>query len=110
LRREIIATVVTNSLVNRVGPTFVHVMKEKTSIGSSDIARGYAITRGVFKLRKLWAAIQALDNQVPAERQTAMLLQVNRLAERGTLWFLRNGLPPLDIAANIEAYRPGIAE
>ena len=35
LRREIIATVVTNSLVNRVGSTFVHVMKEKTGLNQT---------------------------------------------------------------------------
>ncbi len=109
LRREIIATVVTSSLVNRVGPTFVHVMKEKTSLGAPEIARGYAITRGVFALRNLWAAIEALDNAVPASVQTAMLIEINRAAELGTLWFLRNGRQPLDIAEHIAAYRPGLA-
>ncbi len=110
LRREIIATVVTNSLVNRVGSTFVHVMKEKTGLPASDIARGYAICRGVFDLRALWADIQALDNRVPAARQYEMMDATVRLAEVGTLWCLRNLAPPLDIAANIATFRPGIAE
>jgi glutamate dehydrogenase len=109
LRREIIATVVTNSLVNRVGPTFVHVMKEKTGMSASDIARAYAICRGVFDLRRLWADIQALDMQVPAARQYEMLEATNRLAEVGTLWFLRNLAPPLDIAVHIDAFGPGLA-
>ncbi len=110
LRREIIATYVTNSLVNRAGPTFVHVMREKTGLGASDIARGYAICRGVFDLRQLWADVQSLDNQMPAQRQYEMLEATIRIAEAGTLWFLRNLAPPLDIAANIQGFRPGIAE
>src|SRR5262249_3599540 len=87
LRREIIAAVVTNSLVNRVGPTFVHVMKERVGVGAAPIARAYAITRGAFRLRELWSAIEALDNRVPAEQQTAMLIEISRLAEAATLWF-----------------------
>jgi len=109
LRREIIATVVTNSLVNRMGGTFVHVTREKTGQSASAIARAYAITRGAFKLRDMWSAIQVLDNKVSASVQTSMLIEINRLAEQATLWFLRNGEHPLDIAANIAAMEPGIS-
>jgi len=110
LRREIIATVVTNSIVNRMGPTFVHVMKEKTGLPASDVARGYAICRGAFDLRRLWAEIQELDNQVPAACQYEMLEATLRLGESGTLWCLRNLSAPLDIADNIAALEPGLAE
>jgi glutamate dehydrogenase len=110
LRREIIATVVTNSLVNRAGLTFIHVMKEKTGQAASDIARAYAVTRAVFELRALWAEIEALDNKVPAKLQALMADATVRLAEAGTLWFLRNGKLPLDIAAHIEAHRGDIAK
>jgi len=110
LRREIIATVVTNSVVNRMGPTFVHVIKEKTGLPASDIARGYAICRGAFDLRRLWTEIQALDNQVPAACQYEMLEATLRLGESGTLWCMRNLAAPLDIADNIAALEPGLAE
>jgi glutamate dehydrogenase len=109
LRREIIATVVTNSVVNRMGPTFVHALHEKTGMTAADVTRAYAITRGVFELRRLWQEIQALDTKVPAAVQTAMLVAIHTLAERGTLWFLTGGKRPLDIAATIAAFAPGIA-
>ncbi|HWA50779.1 MAG TPA: NAD-glutamate dehydrogenase [Dongiaceae bacterium] len=108
LRREIIATVVTNSLINRMGATFIHIMKERTGQPASAIARAYAITRGAFRLRELWTGIQALDNKVPAKVQTQMLIEINRLAEQATQWFLRNGKHPLDIAANVAATSPGL--
>jgi glutamate dehydrogenase len=109
LRREIIATVVTNSMVNRMGATFVHVTREKTGQSPSAIARAYAVTRAAFKLREMWSTIQSLDNRVSASIQTSMLLEINRLAEQATLWFLRNGEQPLDVAANIAATEPGIS-
>ncbi|HVT52948.1 MAG TPA: NAD-glutamate dehydrogenase domain-containing protein, partial [Dongiaceae bacterium] len=109
LRREIIATLVTNSLVNRMGSTFVHVIREKTGQPPSAIARAYAITRETFRFRKLWSEIEALDNKVEAKVQTGMLIEINRLAEPATSWFLRNGAHPLDVSSLLAEAKPGIA-
>jgi glutamate dehydrogenase len=108
LRREIIATLVTNSLVNRVGSTFVHVVREKTGQSASAIARAYAITRETFRFRKIWQAVEALDNKIDAAVQTEMLIEVNKLAEPATSWFLRNGSHPLDVASLLAEAKPGI--
>jgi glutamate dehydrogenase len=108
LRREIIATVVTNSLINRMGATFIHIMKERTGQSAAAIARAYAITRGAYRLRELWNGIQELDNKVPAKLQIEMFIDLNRLSEQATQWFLRNGQHPLDIAANVAATSPGL--
>jgi glutamate dehydrogenase len=110
LSREIIATAVTNSVVNRAGITFVHEVKEKTGLPAADIARAYVVTREVFGLRDLWARIEGLDNQVPAASQAAMLLDCGRLVERGTVWFLSECRQPLDIGSQIKAYSSGIQE
>ncbi|HEY0788539.1 MAG TPA: NAD-glutamate dehydrogenase domain-containing protein, partial [Thermoanaerobaculia bacterium] len=48
LRREIIATFVTNNIINRVGPTFVSQLMEETGRSASDVARAYAIARNSF--------------------------------------------------------------
>ncbi|EKV32115.1 NAD-specific glutamate dehydrogenase, large form [Caenispirillum salinarum AK4] len=108
LRREIIATHATNSMINRVGGTFVTQVTEKTGVKPADIARAYIITRDAFRMRDLWAAIESLDAQVPATVQTDMLLEANRLIERGTLWVLRQCPAPLDMGAVIEDLTPGI--
>ncbi len=109
LRREIIATVVTNSIINRVGGTFVTRFMENTGLSASEIARAYIIARDSFAVYKIWAAIEALDDKVPAGVQIDMLMQVNRLIERVTLWFLRNAPHPLDIGANVQAFKGGEA-
>ncbi|HWM90432.1 MAG TPA: NAD-glutamate dehydrogenase [Thermoanaerobaculia bacterium] len=104
LSREIIATAVTNSIVNRAGITFMHEVKEKTGLPAADIARAYVVTREVFGLRDLWSRIEALDNQVSAADQAAMLLQCGRMVERGTVWFLTECRQPLDVGSQIKAY------
>ena len=108
LRREITATYMTNSLVNRAGPTFVNDLIESTGMAVPMIARAYAIARDVFSLRNLWRAIESLDNRVGASTQHEMLLMASTLIERGTTWFLRNGKPGLDIADNIAAYSKSV--
>jgi glutamate dehydrogenase len=108
LRREIIATVVTNSMINRVGPTFVSEMQNKTGMDAPEIARAYTIVREVFGLRGLWDSIEALDNKVPAEAQIKMLRETGRTLERMTPWFLRNGEHPLEISRYMDEYGGGI--
>ncbi|HYD31762.1 MAG TPA: NAD-glutamate dehydrogenase domain-containing protein, partial [Azospirillaceae bacterium] len=108
LRREIIGTVAANGIVNRVGPTFVKEMIEKTGRGPGDIARAYMVVRDAFDLRALWRGIQDLDTVAPAEAQTTMLLDTIHLMERAVAWFLTYGPQPLDLTAESEAYRPGV--
>ncbi|MBL6928366.1 MAG: NAD-glutamate dehydrogenase [Rhodospirillales bacterium] len=109
LRREIIATIITNSMVNRVGGTFVMRLMEETGMPPAEIARAYTIVRKVFNLRELWNQVEGLDFKVPASGQIAMLHEINRLVERATLWFLRSGTQPLDIGAQVAAFQGGMA-
>jgi len=110
LRREIVATSVTNSLVNRTGPTFMAEMTDKTGMGAADVTRAYLIVRDAFGLRDLWSAVEALDTKVDAGMQTHMMLQTRKLIDRGTAWILRNGADSLEIGTEIEHYRPGIEQ
>ena len=109
LRREIIATLVANSLVNRAGVTLVADLVEDTGLGPADIARSYVVARDAFGFRSLWSAIEGLDNQVPIEVQMGMILAVSDLMGHATQWFLQQLPQPLDIATAVAAYEPGIA-
>jgi glutamate dehydrogenase len=107
LRREIVATHVTNSMVNRVGPTFVYRLASATGAGASEVARAYAAARDAFEVRGVWTAIEALDNRVAADLQVAMILATEELVERGTRWLLRHRFH--DSPRLHAALRPGIA-
>ncbi|GAB6052631.1 NAD-glutamate dehydrogenase [Magnetospira thiophila] len=109
LRREIVATFVSNSMINRVGGYFVTQIAEKTGLHAAEVARAYLVTRDVFSLREIWAQIEALDSKVSADLQTRMMLEINRLIDRGVMWFLRQMPLPLDIGANVARFAPGLA-
>jgi len=110
LRREIVATRVTNSMINRVGGTFVTQLMEKTGMNPGDIARAFIMAREVFSVRDMWHPIEALDNKVPAHTQISMLLDVNKLLDRATMWFLRNGVASEPLAASVERFQGGNSE
>lgn len=88
LRREIIATAVSNTIINRLGPTFVRKVTERTGADSADVANAYLIVRDAFGLATLWESIEALDNKAPALTQIKAILKTARLAERETYWIL----------------------
>jgi glutamate dehydrogenase len=109
LNREIVATQVVNNMLHGGGTTFAFRLHEETGAPASEIARAYAVAREVFGMRPQWAAIEALDNEVKADVQLAMLLEGRRLIERGSRWLLRNQRPPMDIASTTERYSQGAA-
>lgn len=108
LKREIIATHVTNSTVNRVGSTFVHRLAETTGARAFEIVRAYLMNREIFGMVPLWLAIEALDNQVDDEVQSSMLIDTSRQLERGTMWFLRSRRLAEDMSATIEHFKPNV--
>jgi glutamate dehydrogenase len=106
LRREIAATVVANDVINRGGLTFVHDLAARTGSGPADIARAYRIVREAFALPPLWAAIEALDNKVPAATQYEMLLDIAGIVEHAATWLLRAGRVGF---AEIARFAPAVA-
>ena len=110
LKREIIATHVTNSMVNRVGSTFVHRLAETTGARPHEVVRAYLLSREVFGLVPLWMAIEALDSKVDDAVQSTMLIDTSAQLERGTTWFLRSRRLGDDIGATIDNFAPSVAE
>ncbi len=104
LRREIVVTQAVNDLVNHAGSTFAFRLMDETGAGAADVVRAYSAACELFGLRNLWAEIEALDGNVPAAAQVAMLLKARILLERSTRWLLRNRRRPLDIAETVARY------
>ncbi|MCI0388187.1 MAG: NAD-glutamate dehydrogenase [Acidobacteria bacterium] len=108
LRREIIATHVTNSMLNRVGGTFVHHLTEITGFSPAENVRAYLLVREVFGLVPLWKEIEALDNQVNDRAQAEMVIDADRLIVRATAWFLRSRRLAEDMAGTIAYFSQGV--
>jgi glutamate dehydrogenase len=109
LRREIIATATTNSLVNRMGPVFAIRAQEDTGADLAAIARAYSIAREAFAMRDAWADIESLDNRVAADVQYSMMYQTSRLLRHMTYRLLADRRTSLDIEESVSRLRPGIA-
>ena len=107
LRREIIATVVANQLVDRAGTTYSFRLLEETGADAGALARAYAVAREVYEMRNFWAAIEELDNKVEAKVQLSMLIDGRRLVERATRWLLRSNAGTIDIAYTIRYFEAG---
>ncbi|HLB14888.1 MAG TPA: NAD-glutamate dehydrogenase domain-containing protein [Burkholderiales bacterium] len=108
LRREIIATHVVNSMVNRVGSTFVHRAMETTGAKPDEIVRAYLLTREVFGYVPLWQSIEALDNKVADSIQADMLIEAGRLIVRASAWFLRSRRLAEPMEQTMERFQPGV--
>jgi glutamate dehydrogenase len=104
LRRQIVSTVVANSIVNRGGITFVYRALEETGASAPEVARAYSVVREVFDLPSYWAEIEALDNQAPTLAQAALFLEVRRLLDRATRWFLTTRGGRLDVGGEIARF------
>ncbi len=109
LKREIIATAVTNTLVNRMGASFALRMQEDTGQGPAAIAKAFTIAREVLEARELWAEIEALDGTVKDAVQIEAVLAVWELMRSLTRWLLNRPGSTLDIAAQVKRYGQGFA-
>jgi len=109
LRREIIATQLTNSMINRGGATLIVRIADQTGASSSSIAAAFAAVRNSYDLIELNGGIDALDNKVSGKVQLDLYAAVQSLLLDRLVWFLRN----VDLSQGLEKiighYRDGIA-
>ncbi len=108
LRREIIATAITNTLVNRSGPAFALRLAGDTGATVPEVARAWAIAHTALALEDLWPAIEALDGHIPAAAQTDLLLAVARQLRHATHWVITQRRHQGELAAAAAALRPGL--
>jgi glutamate dehydrogenase len=108
LAREIIATTMANSMINRMGPTFLKSKMNKTGAHPSEVAKAYIIVRDAYDLRDYWDAIEALDNTVPAEVQLKAMKEIAQLSEHAIKWFLTRLGRDLNIGKDIQSFGDGI--
>jgi glutamate dehydrogenase len=108
LRKEIIATQVTNSLVNRLGPTFILQLQEELGGTVAEIATAYVAVKQLFNMRRLWASIEGLDNKIDNALQTELLLIVRGWVERGVHWLVKNRRCNNGVQAIVDHFDTGL--
>jgi glutamate dehydrogenase len=107
LRREIVATVLCNEIVNMTGPTFPDRLKASAEVDTTALVIAFEAARRVFRLDEAWAAVNALDLKIPAETQTALYMEISTVLRRQTFWLAkRAGREDVTVDSLIAAYRP----
>lgn len=110
LKREIIATAVTNTTINRMGATFLLRMQEDTGRSPAEVAKAFTITRETLDARALWNQIDALDGKVPESVQIDALQVIWNVQRSMTRWLLTRQGPIPAIATAVDRYHDGLNE
>jgi len=108
LKREIIATNIANSLINRMGPVFVNTRMDKTGAKAADVVRAFIMVVESFGIKKMWDDIEALDNKVSTDVQTNALMEIFVLIKWSVTWILKHGGRNLDLKTEIGRMKPAV--
>jgi glutamate dehydrogenase len=112
LRREIIATKLSNAVINRGGLSLIFELDDAINCGLARAVATFVVVRKAFDLRSIWRGIDAGDYSVPANIQTLMHAEVAFSLRRQMMRMLQNAErddgTKWTISAALERYSDGI--
>jgi len=108
LRREIIATELSNIIVDQMGVSYIYRVKSETAATPSEIIRACLISTCVFQTDKIEKIINDLDFKVPAKLQYELLFHMRHLLNLSTRWFLRSDYLQNNIQDTVDLFKKPI--
>ena len=107
LRRDIIATVVANDMINRCGPSFASRLMPAAGADAQAVTAGYEAAKALLEIDPLWEAVAALDGKAPASGQMALFRRMSAALRGATFWLARRAArDKLEVDALIRIYGP----
>ncbi len=79
LKREIVATALTNAVINRTGPATPLAIAEETGRTSADIALAFRGVEQAFGLAHIWQSLEALDGKISGRLYLALEQELKRV-------------------------------
>ena len=110
LFRDIVATQLSNRIINTMGITFIHRIQTETGASVEEIVRGFAVASHIFGTQELRNLVETLDFKVPMSKQYEMLYSIRNLINLATRWFLHSTLLKGDLQKLIDHYTVRIAQ
>lgn len=110
LRRNIIATVLSNAMIDRGGATILPRAMDQTGATAQDAAASFAVTSHVFGLENIFHALAALDNKISGKLQLQLYKDVQDLLHDRIAWFLRHGQLSKSLAETAAHYAQKTAQ
>ena len=108
LSRQILATLIANDLVNRMGPSFVKRVQGDTGANIVTIARAYTIARQICNAGSLLKTIEGLDYEIPAAAQVSMMFEISRSLRHACYWLIERWGDKLAIEPTVARLRAGM--
>ncbi|MBP2413720.1 glutamate dehydrogenase [Arthrobacter stackebrandtii] len=109
LRKEIIATVVANDMVNLGGITFAFRAMEESSAGEVVVAKAFVALHEIFDFGSMTAALRELPPSFPTEQWCAVNLDMRRLLDRAVRWLINEGMGTQGIEDVVNRFRPVVS-
>ena len=106
LRREIIATGLTNAMLNRGGPAMAVRLADESGREPADVAAAFIAVSAIHHLPDLWQAIDQLDNRMAGQAQLDLYARVQDFLLDVVSNVLRHGKEET-LAATIATHRAG---
>ncbi|MEZ5892887.1 MAG: NAD-glutamate dehydrogenase [Parvularculaceae bacterium] len=115
LRREIIATRMSNEIVDTCGVAFVQQAAETSACDFPTVTLAYEAVRRIFNLHDYSVAVDALYAQAPADVQTGLYLEASALLRDQTFHLLgdasaREALMKRGLKPVVEGYQAAVTE
>lgn len=107
LRREIIATVAANTLVDMTGPTFAGRLMSSTGADVDALVTAFEAAVQIFRLDQAWREVSGLDGRMEPRQQTALYQDISNGLRGQTYWLARRVIRDRrGVQALIDLYRP----
>ena len=109
LRREIIATVLANTVVDTTGPTFPGRLMTSVGCDASAMIVAFEAAWQMFRLDEAWRSVSDLDLKIPAASQTGLYQEIALNLRAQTYWLARAvRRQSATVQGLIDAYRPSV--
>ncbi len=90
LKREIIATVMANEIINRMGPCFLLEVSQIANVEIKDVVQVYSHVVEIFGLNSLCHEIGQLDSKIETKAQYELFAELMQTVQKLTLILLRH--------------------
>lgn len=105
LKKEIIATVITNRIINQLGGATLNNIAYNTDASVISIVLAYITVMDIFQLDKLWNDLEKLRNHLKIEVYLELFFELVKVLRRGITWLLKHQRNLENISSNISFYK-----
>lgn len=105
LAREIIATMLTNLLVNRLGISFIYQLIEDTGNRIEHITKCFLVAWQLFDLENSWQELDNVVGQVGTNIHIDLFIEIRQLATNSIRWMLAHWEEKNDLSTLMNKYQ-----